>query len=189
MSSAMLFDNFVKSTNNENILLPHDVYCVYSRSCFHPEEEKILQWALYPKRKMPILVETNKVFGHLMVQKVRETDPLETIDLNVNVAQFNRAQMRHVKRERDIYKEKFEKAQELWIQLEERINSISQEEFPYENEQKIAISLRDTNQWKYKAEKFQKKAKKLEEQGKKNVYNMMADFLAHIHKEMMLHAN
>lgn len=45
----------------------------------------LLQWALYPRNKGPNLVDTKKMFGHLMVQRVGEMDPLETTDLNVNV--------------------------------------------------------------------------------------------------------
>lgn len=36
---------------------------------------------------------------------------MDTIDLNVNVARFNKAHMKHVVKERDVYKEKHERSE------------------------------------------------------------------------------
>lgn len=50
-----------------------------------------LQWALYSKDKMPTLVDIDKVFDHIMVQRIGETNPLVSTDLNMNVMKFNKA--------------------------------------------------------------------------------------------------
>lgn len=139
---------------------------------------------------MPTLVEIDKVFDHLMIQKVGEIDLLETTDLNANMAKFTKAQITHVVKERDAYKEKYEKLEEQVHQLEEKLRLIpDKEEFSYERDQKKTEALQDKNYWRYQAKKLQKILKKMEEQRKRTTYDMMTRLVTHGFNEMMQYAN
>lgn len=48
--------------------MPKEIDKLFIGSEYDPDQKALLQWAIYPKDKRPILVDTEEAFGHLMVQ-------------------------------------------------------------------------------------------------------------------------
>lgn len=83
--------------------IPKVVDKIYTRSRFNPDKKTLLIWALYPLDKRPRFIDIGKVFGHLMVQRVDDTNPMETASLNVNMAKFTQTQIENLVKEKSVY--------------------------------------------------------------------------------------
>lgn len=55
---------------------------------------------MYPSEKRPSIIDNpRKRFGNILVQRVGDTNPMETTELNVNVVMFTKAQIEKLVRE------------------------------------------------------------------------------------------
>lgn len=73
--------------------MPKEIDKLFRGSGYDLDQKALLQWAIYPKDKRPILVDTEEAFGHLMVQQVGKTGPRTTAKLNLDVAKLNQDQI------------------------------------------------------------------------------------------------
>lgn len=93
LNSALLFDSFLCDIDAKLKLSPNGVTQVYMGSMYNLDEHSMLIWSLYPPQKRPMIIDTQKYFGHIMTMKVGETGPIVTIDLGVNVSKLKKAQI------------------------------------------------------------------------------------------------
>lgn len=87
ISSTIVFDNFKKRGDKTLHLTEEASDKMYSSSGYNPDERTLLIWELYPQDKRPTIINNpSQVFGNLMVHIVGDINPIETIELNINVA-------------------------------------------------------------------------------------------------------
>lgn len=120
MRSALLFDSFHRKHDPTRQIMPDEVDKIFMGSGYDPDQKALMLWALYPKEKRPILVDTIQAFGHLLVQQARNTDPRNTTRLNLDVAKLNQDQTEFLARENNTYKGLYEKAIEEIQKLQEQ---------------------------------------------------------------------
>lgn len=102
ISSTIVFDSFRKRGDKTINLTNEASDKMYSRSGYNPYEATLLIWSLYPHEKRPAVIDNpNRMFGHLLVQRVGDTNPMETTELNVNVEKFTKAQIDKLVKEND----------------------------------------------------------------------------------------
>lgn len=78
INSTLLFDGFLKKQDLNQLVLPQEIDKLFIGSGYDPDQIDLLQWALYPKGKRPIIVDIEETFGHLMIHQVGKTDPRVT---------------------------------------------------------------------------------------------------------------
>lgn len=110
MRSALLFDGFPKKQDPNKRIMPEEIDKIFMGLGYDPDQKALIIWALYLKEKRPILVDTDQVFGHLMVQRVGKIDPRIIAKLNVDVEKLNQEQKKFLVKENSIYKGLYEKA-------------------------------------------------------------------------------
>ncbi|XP_059067618.1 uncharacterized protein LOC131858403 [Cryptomeria japonica] len=110
MRSALLFDSFLKKQGPDKQIMPDVIYKIFMGSGYDPDQKALMLWALYPKEKMPLLVDIDEAFGYLMVQQVGKTNPRVTAKLNLGVAKPNQDQVEFLVRENWTCKGLYEKA-------------------------------------------------------------------------------
>lgn len=92
ISSAIVFDSSRKRGDKKMNLTDEESDKIYSRSRYNPNEATLLIWSLYPHDKRPVVIDNpNQMFGNLLVQRVGDTNPMDTVELSVNVAKFTKA--------------------------------------------------------------------------------------------------
>lgn len=89
MRSTLLFDGFLKKQDPNKQIMLEEIDKIFMGSGYDPDQKALIIWALYLKEKRPILVDTDQVFGHLMVQRVGKTNPRIIAKLNMDVAKLN----------------------------------------------------------------------------------------------------
>ena len=72
---------------------------------YNPDVQPMMIWALYPPNKRPKIIGIDKEFGHVMKLKVKETDPLITASMGVNLSKFNSAHTKFLVKERNTLKQ------------------------------------------------------------------------------------
>lgn len=82
-------------------------------SRFVEDERSMLLWDLYPPHKMPQIINVDQDFGHLITLKVGVTDPNKVVEMQVDMALFNQAQMKQMTFERDSWREMYENMLEV----------------------------------------------------------------------------
>lgn len=90
---VIVFDIFLHNSGANHKLSPASVTQVFNGSRYNPNENFLLIWELYLPNKRPMLVDTEKYFGHVMTFKVGETDLVVIADMGINVAELNKAQI------------------------------------------------------------------------------------------------
>lgn len=95
---------------------------IYTGSDFDLGKKSLLTWALYPPDKLPIFIDTGKIFGHLMVHQVGETDLVEITDFKINVEKFNKSQIKKLVKEKNIYKSRSELMEQENAKLKDNLN-------------------------------------------------------------------
>lgn len=127
---------------------PDNIESVYTGSRYDPGQKPLLQWAIYPRDKRPLIMDPDEMYATLSVYQVGKSDPMETTMLNLNVARLNIDQMDYVKRSMEYFKylyhnerEKCEKWQETTLQLQKE--SIPKRAVDLDEEHKIIIALQD----------------------------------------------
>lgn len=93
MKSAMMFDSFLKKKYPDKQLFLIEVDNIFTGSGYDPDQKALLQWALHPKSKRLVLVDTNEMFGNLMIQRVGKIDPRIIAKLNLDVAKLKKDQV------------------------------------------------------------------------------------------------
>lgn len=90
----------------------------------------------------------------------------------------------------DTNKTKYERLEELRFQSEERIKSIAEKEgFSFEHEKQVVHALQDTNYWRYRVDKLERKIMEKNQQENKTIYDIMAELVTHWFNEMMFYCN
>lgn len=101
LNSALVFDSFLHYVDAKLKLSLEGVTQVYMGSMYNCDEHSMLIWSLYPPQKRPMIIDTHKAFGHIMTMKVGETNPIVIVDLGVNVAKLNKAQIQLLLKEKE----------------------------------------------------------------------------------------
>lgn len=104
LNSALVFDSFLKDNSATHKLSLEGVTKIYAGSKYNPDEGTLMIWALYPPHRKPVVIDTEKVFGHFMTLKVGEVDLVVTADIGINVAKPNKAQIQMLIKEKEMYK-------------------------------------------------------------------------------------
>lgn len=90
--------------NAKSKLSPIRVTQVFLGSGFNLDEKLLILWEFYPSNKRPMIVDIEKEFGHVMTLKVGEEDPMIIVDLGINMAKLNKAQIQLLVKENNAYK-------------------------------------------------------------------------------------
>jgi len=93
LNSTLVFDSFLHSNNTKHKLSSEGVAEVYTGTKYNPDENSLMIWALYPPNKKLAIIDTEKAFDDVVTLKARETDLVVIVELGVNVAKLNKAQI------------------------------------------------------------------------------------------------